>query len=364
MTETPEQEDSAPEEQPLVSHLVELRDRLMRTVIAVLVIFVGLFPFANDIYQFVSRPLLEVLPEGHQMIATGVISPFLAPFKLSLVVAIFIAMPYILYQLWAFVAPGLYKHEKRVLMPMVGSSALLFYLGAAFAYFVVFPLVFAFMHATTPDGVNMAPDISQYLEFVLTLFFAFGLAFEVPIATIILVWMGLTTPDKLVEKRPYVIVGAFCIGMLLTPPDVISQTLLALPMWLLFEVGVWCSRLIAQDRAQREAAKEADSEPQPTDQQPSDEPSAPEQEADPIDEERYQRMSEDELDAELAEIDEEFEQLDSGVDDPIDAKLQEANRLRDQEDEAGARKLLYEVLREGSEEQVVVAQNILAQLDG
>ena len=162
MTETPEQVDSStPVEQPLVSHLVELRDRLMRMVIAVLLVFLGLFPFANDIYQFVSRPLLGVLPEGQEMIATGVISPFLAPFKLSLVAAIFIAIPYILYQLWAFIAPGLYKHEKRVLIPMVGSSAVLFYLGAAFAYFVVFPLVFSFMQATTPDGVNMTPDIAQ-----------------------------------------------------------------------------------------------------------------------------------------------------------------------------------------------------------
>jgi sec-independent protein translocase protein TatC len=261
------------------------------------------------------------------------------------------------------VAPGLYKNEKSAFLPFLVASPIQFILGAAFAYFVVFPLVFSFMQATTPDGVNMAPDITQYLEFVLTLFFAFGLAFEVPIVTIILVWMGLTTPDKLVEKRPYVIVGAFCIGMLLTPPDVISQTLLALPMWILFEIGVWCSRLIASDRAQREASEGADSEPPPADTQSTDEPPAKEADADLIDEERYQRMSEDELDAELAEIDEEFEQLDSGVDDPIDAKLQEANRLRDQEDEAGVRKLLYEVLREGSEEQVVVAQNILAQLD-
>ncbi len=363
MTEIREPVDSTSQEQPLVTHLVELRDRLMRVVIAVLLVFFGLFPFANDIYQFVSKPLLKVLPEGHEMIATGVISPFLAPFKLSLVVAIFIAIPYILYQLWAFVAPGLYKHEKRVLIPMVGSSAILFYMGAVFAYIVVFPLIFSFMQATTPDGVNMAPDITQYLEFVLTLFFAFGLAFEVPIATIILVWMGITTPDKLVEKRPFVIVGAFCIGMLLTPPDVISQTLLALPMWLLFEIGVICSRLIARDQAQRKAAEGVGIESPQADVSPADKPPASNMDADIIDEERYRHISEDDLNEELADIEDEFEQLENRVDDPIDAKLQEANRLRDLEDEAGARKLLYEVLGEGSEEQVVVARNILAQLD-
>ncbi len=365
MTETPEQVETASEEQPLVSHLMELRDRLMRVVIAVLLVFLGLFPFANDIYQFVSRPLLEILPEGHAMIATGVISPFLAPFKLSLVVAIFVAMPFILYQLWAFVAPGLYKHEKRVLLPMVGSSALLFYLGAAFAYFVVFPLIFSFMLATTPDGVNMAPDITQYLEFVLTLFFAFGLAFEVPIATIILVWMGLTTPDKLVEKRPYIIVGAFSIGMLLTPPDVISQTLLALPMWLLFEIGVICSRLIVRDQEQRAAVAGAKMDPPQFDVAPTGEsPTTAEAGDATIDLERHHPMSEDELDAEWADIDEEFDQIESEADDPVDAKLQEANRLRDLEDEEDARKLLYEVLQEGSDEQVMVARNILAQLDG
>ncbi|OQX42747.1 MAG: twin arginine-targeting protein translocase TatC, partial [Candidatus Sedimenticola endophacoides] len=235
-------------EQPFVSHLIELRDRLIRMVGAVGAIFLVLFPFANDLYQLISKPLLAVLPDGQNMIATGVISPFLAPFKLALVAAIFIAMPVILYQLWAFIAPGLYKHERRVLMPMVGSSALLFYCGALFAYLVVFPLVFQFMKLTTPVGVDMIPDITQYLEFVLTLFFAFGLAFEVPIATVILVWMGVTTPDKLKEKRPFIIVGAFCIGMLLTPPDVISQTLLAFPMWVLFEVGLFFSRIVHRQR--------------------------------------------------------------------------------------------------------------------
>ncbi|MCP3670326.1 MAG: twin-arginine translocase subunit TatC [Gammaproteobacteria bacterium] len=267
MTNNSDQDYRSLKEQPFVAHLIELRDRVMRAFIVVMVIFVCLFPWANDLYQLVSKPLLAVLPDGQNMIATGVISPFLAPFKLTLVTAIFLAMPVILYQLWAFIAPGLYKHEKRVLMPMVGSSALLFYLGAFFAYKVVFPLIFEFMKMTTPEGVDMIPDITQYLELVLTLFFAFGLAFEVPIATIIVVWMGLTTPDKLTQKRPYVVVGAFCIGMFLTPPDVISQTLLAIPMLLLFEVGIIFSRIIVRNREERESC---DSEEPKTDPGDSD----------------------------------------------------------------------------------------------
>jgi sec-independent protein translocase protein TatC len=295
-------------------------------------------------------------------------------------------MPYILYQFWGFVAPGLYKHERRVMLPMVGSSALLFYLGAAFAYAVVFPLVFAFMVATTPEGVNMAPDITQYLEFVLTLFFAFGLAFEVPIATIILVWMGLTTPDKLAAKRPYIIVGAFCVGMLLTPPDVISQTLLALPMWVLFEIGVVFSRVIVRNKAKREAAEDSAAEPAPAAAEAAVAPgaataaAAPEQEeiiagfeGDPspekgenaIDEERYTPLTEEELEAELEDAEAEMEQLsEHGSEDAVTKKIMEVNRLRDEADIAGARKLLYEVLAEGDDEQIFVARNILAQLDG
>ncbi len=387
MTTQNRKADESLQEQPFVSHLMELRDRLMRALVFVLVFLVVLLPFSNDIYQFISKPLLEQLPEGQEMIAIGVISPFLAPFKLTLVVAIFIAMPFILYQFWAFVAPGLYKHERRVMLPMVGSSALLFYLGAAFAYFVVIHLVIAFMVATTPEGVSMAPDITQYLEFVLTLFFAFGLAFEVPIATIILVWMGLTTPAKLAGKRPYVIVGAFCIGMLLTPPDVISQTLLAIPMWLLFEIGVLFSRMILRDKAAREAAaavpggggSSAGASPDPHmapagmgatavagegvipgfDGDPS-----PDNGEDPLDEERYKPLSQEELEAELEEIQGEIDEIsqdDNG--DPVTNKLKEVNSLRDAEDMAGARKLLYEVLAEGDDEQIMVARNILAQLD-
>ena len=232
----------------LMSHLVELRDRVVRMVLAVLIIFIGLFYWANDIYIYLAEPLTRHLPEGTSMIAIDVASPFLTPFKLVLMVAVFLAMPYILYQLWAFVAPGLYANEKRIAGPLLVSSILLFYAGVAFAYYIVFPLVFGFFTRIGPEIVNISTDIGRYLDFVLALFFGFGLAFEVPIATIILVAIGFTTPKKIAEKRPYVIVGAFIIGMLLTPPDVISQVLLALPMWVLFEAGLIASKIIFKDR--------------------------------------------------------------------------------------------------------------------
>ncbi|NTS76954.1 twin-arginine translocase subunit TatC [Catenovulum sp. SM1970] len=230
------------EQQPLISHLIELRSRLLRIVSAVLIIFVCLVYFANDIYHWVSKPLLDVLPDSTSMIATGVAAPFLTPFKLTMVLSFFIAIPVVLHQIWGFTAPGLYKHEKRLIAPLLISSSLLFYAGIAFAYFVVFPLAFMFFTQVAPEGVTIATDISSYLDFVLKLFFAFGIAFEIPVAIILMVWAGITTTDKLVQKRPYVIVGVFVVGMLLTPPDVISQTLLALPMWFLFEVGVICSK--------------------------------------------------------------------------------------------------------------------------
>ncbi len=232
----------------LMSHLVELRDRVVRMVLAVLIIFIGLFYWANDIYIYLAEPLTRHLPEGANMIAIDVASPFLTPFKLVLMVAVFLAMPYILYQFWAFVAPGLYANEKRIAGPLLVSSILLFYAGVAFAYYIVFPLVFGFFTRIGPEIVNISTDIGRYLDFVLALFFGFGLAFEVPIATIILVAIGFTTPKKLAEKRPYVIVGAFIVGMLLTPPDVISQVLLALPMWVLFEAGLIASKIIFKDR--------------------------------------------------------------------------------------------------------------------
>ena len=238
-------------EQPLVQHLLELRNRILKSVTAVVVIFLGLFYFANDIYAFVSKPLRVYLPEGASMIATEVASPFLTPFKLTLVVSVFLSIPYILHQVWAFISPGLYRHEKRLAIPLLVSSVLLFYGGAAFAYYVVFPLVFGFFTSVGPEGVTIMTDINRYLDFVLKMFFAFGVAFEIPVATVLLVASGLTTIDDLKKKRPYIVVGCFVAGMLLTPPDVISQSLLALPMWLLFECGILFSRFVQDSKARR-----------------------------------------------------------------------------------------------------------------
>ena len=229
--------------QPLIEHLIELRSRLLYALLSVLIIFLPLFYFANEIYVYISEPLRMFLPEGTSMIATEVASPFLTPFKLTLVLAVFIAMPYILHQLWSFIAPGLYVNEKRVAAPLLISSILLFHTGIAFAFYVVFPLVFGFFTSVAPEGVTVMTDINRYLDFVLKLFFAFGLAFEIPIATVLLIWTGATTPQSMASKRPYVIVGCFVVGMLLTPPDVISQILLALPMWILFEAGIIFSRV-------------------------------------------------------------------------------------------------------------------------
>ncbi|MBA6413927.1 twin-arginine translocase subunit TatC [Parahaliea sp. F7430] len=246
---------SAPETDqalPLVAHLTELRDKLLRALLAILIIFIALFPFANEIYAFVSEPLRAILPEGAGMIATEVASPFLTPFKLTLVAAIFLAMPYVLYQAWSFIAPGMYRHEKRLAIPLLVSSIILFYAGAAFAYFVVFPLIFAFFTTVAPEGITIMTDINSYLDFVLKLFFAFGIAFEIPIAAVLLIAAGITTPEALISKRPYIIVGCFVFGMLLTPPDIISQSLLALPMWLLFEIGVLFGRMVQKRRPKTE----------------------------------------------------------------------------------------------------------------
>ncbi|AGA31780.1 Twin-arginine translocation protein TatC [Thioalkalivibrio nitratireducens DSM 14787] len=251
-------EPSAAVTETLLSHLIELRDRILRMFLAILVVFLLLFPFANQIYTWLATPLMVHLPEGTSMIAIEVAAPFLIPFKLVLLLAVVLTIPYTLYQFWAFIAPGLYKHEKRLAAPLVASSTLLFYLGMAFAYFVVFPLIFAFFTATAPEGVAVMTDISRYLDFVIMLFLAFGIAFEVPIATILLVSMGATTPAKLARKRPYVIVGTFVVGMVLTPPDIISQTLLALPMWLLFEIGLILSRIMERRKADRLATEGTD----------------------------------------------------------------------------------------------------------
>jgi len=376
-------------EQPFLSHLVELRDRLLRMVIAILLVFLVLFPFANEIYTFMAEPIRAQLPEGSQMIATQVASPFLTPFKLALVVALFVAMPYVLYQFWAFVAPGLYTHEKRLAVPLLASSIVLFYLGMAFAYFVVFPLVFGFFTAVTPDGVAQMPDIAFYLEFVLKLFFAFGVAFEIPIATILLVAVGATTPEALGRKRPYVIVGVFIAGMLLTPPDVVSQTLLAIPMWLLYELGIFFSRFF--QRRQGPAVVD-DGEPPGggsaagADRSPrTPTPSAPsgveansavdarggsvvgrDIDGGDIDEPgRFRPMSEAEMEAELDAIEAEelAEKRRAVAADPMEALIRQANLLRGEGDPAGARHLLYRVLEDGDAGQRRVARNILADLD-
>jgi sec-independent protein translocase protein TatC len=238
--------------QPLVDHLIELRTRILHAIFSVLIIFLPLFYFANDIYAYIAEPMRAFLPEGTTMIATEVASPFLTPFKLTLVLSIFLAMPYILHQLWSFIAPGLYASEKRIAGPLLVSSIFLFYAGIAFAFYVVFPLVFGFFTSVAPDGVTVMTDINRYLDFVLKLFFAFGLAFEIPIATVLLIWTGATSSQSLARKRPYVIVGCFVVGMLLTPPDVISQILLALPMWILFESGILFSRLFRLDKVSDE----------------------------------------------------------------------------------------------------------------
>ena len=384
------------EEQPLISHLLELRTRVTRMVIAILMLLVVFFPFGNDIYIFVAAPLMDVMPEGTSMIATQVASPFLTPFKLALVTAVFVAMPYLLHQLWSFIAPGLYQHEKRLAVPLLASSVILFYAGASFAYFVVFPLVFAFLTSVAPEGVAVATDITAYLDFVLTLFFAFGISFEVPIATILLVLAGMTTPDKLAQKRPFVVVGAFVIGMLLTPPDVISQTLLAVPIWLLFEVGIFFSRLLKRKPKASEEEKSIGGALTTTGAAAASASSEAKQEVYEgeyeDDDDEYRPLTDEEMEAELdAMDDDEGEDSEEGdhkddetepteleaeggeekpyevptdfVPDAVDNKLEWIMTMREEGRLREARKLLYEVLAEGNETQKKVARNILDQFD-
>lgn len=244
------------EEGTLLSHLVELRGRLLKLSAAVVLVFVALLPFSRQIFSVVSEPIRAALP-GQAMIATSVASPLLTPFKLTFFVALFAAMPVVLYQVWAFVAPGLYRKEKHFAIPLLASSILLFYAGVAFAYFLVFPLMFNFFTAVAPDGVEVMTDISLFLDFITTIVLAFGLAFEVPVATVLVVWTGLTSPQKLGKARPYVFLGAFIIGMFLTPPDVISQTLLAVPVYLLYELGILMSRFFVRRQADEEAEEPA-----------------------------------------------------------------------------------------------------------
>ncbi|WP_303784702.1 twin-arginine translocase subunit TatC [Azovibrio restrictus] len=245
---------SAAQEETFISHLIELRDRLIRAVLAVLLVFICLFPWAKDLYAFMAQPLLAALPQGGQMIATDVVGVFLVPMKVALMVAFLITLPYVLYQAWAFVAPGLYQHEKQLVLPLVVASVLLFFAGMAFAYYLVFPTVFRFMSSVAPEGVAWMTDIDKYLSFVLTTFMAFGLTFEVPVVVILLVKAGIVDIAKLKEARPYVIVGAFVIAAVFTPPDVLSQFMLAVPMCLLYELGIFLAGFVARPRAAGEAA--------------------------------------------------------------------------------------------------------------
>jgi sec-independent protein translocase protein TatC len=245
---------STPEpSETFISHLIELRTRLVRSIIAVLVVFVCLFPFAKEIYALLANPLLASLPKGGQMIATDVTTPFFVPMKVAMMTAFLIALPYVLYQIWAFVAPGLYSHEKKLGAPLVAASTLLFLCGMAFAYFLVFPVVFGFVTSVAPEGVAVMTDINKYLDFVITLFLAFGVTFEVPVAVVLLVKMGVVSVAKLKEIRSYVIVGAFVIGAIFTPPDVISQIMLAVPLWLLYEAGILVASMMSKPVAAEEA---------------------------------------------------------------------------------------------------------------
>jgi sec-independent protein translocase protein TatC len=251
-------EQESEKEQSLMDHLIELRDRLLHMVLAILIVFVALFGFSEDIFTIAAQPLLGLMPEGTSMIATGVTSPFLVPFKLVLLLSVLLTIPYLLHQIWGFIAPGLYSHEKRMATPLLISSVILFYCGIAFAYFVIFPILFGFFIGVAPEGVAVMTDIGQYLDFIIAIFLAFGIAFEVPVATFLLIAAGVTSADKLADKRPYIIIGAFVFGMLLTPPDVISQSLLAIPIWLLFELGLIASRMFLKEKVEEDVIMEND----------------------------------------------------------------------------------------------------------
>jgi sec-independent protein translocase protein TatC len=288
-------------EMTFVQHLVELRDILLHSVIAILVIFIGLFPFANEVYGFIAAPIISVLPQDTNIIAIGVISPFLTPLKMALIMAVYLAMPYLLYQIWKFIAPALYKHEKQMVVPLIVSSTILFYAGILFSFYVVFPVIFGFLSSVGPSVVDFTPDIQYYLDFVLKVSFAFGVAFEVPIATILLIMFGITTVEKLKNNRPYVIIGAFILGMLLTPPDIISQVLIAIPMWLLFEAG-----LIFAPMFKRKNPTEPTNDDDPT--KPSKD--SQKNDTDHDDESDDEDWDDEALDAEIDKIDEEFNKLD------------------------------------------------------
>lgn len=258
MTEHDRLDEDIQKELTIIDHLVELRDRLLKCIGLLLLVFVSLIYFANDIYGFVARPLIDALPENASMIAIDPTSPFFAPFKLTFYASLFITAPFLLFQLWAFIAPGLYRNEKRLAIPLFASSVALFYAGMAFAYYVLFGIVFNFFVSVAPEEITVAPDISSYLSFVLKIFFAFGFAFEIPIAVFLFIWAGLVEPDDLSRKRPYVVVGCFVTAMLLTPPDPFTQSLLALPMWMLFELGIFLGRYFLKKKAEIEDQEEPD----------------------------------------------------------------------------------------------------------
>ncbi len=285
-----------PKEMTLVQHLVELRDKLLHSVIAILVIFIAIFPFANEVYGFIATPIMSVLPVDTNIIAIGVISPFLTPLKMALIFAVYISMPYLLYQVWSFVAPALYKHERQMVLPLVVSSTILFYAGLIFSFYIVFPVIFGFLSSIGPSIVDFTPDIQYYLDFVLKVSFAFGVAFEIPIATILLIMFGVTTVEKLKKNRPYVVIGAFVLGMLLTPPDIISQTLIAIPMWLLFEAGlIFAPMFKSREDAPQKPNNNNSKDPDPT----------------PSNDSRDKNVDADDWgDDEMDKIDAEFEKLD------------------------------------------------------
>jgi len=289
------------EEMTFVQHLIELRDKLLHSVIAILIIFIGIFPFANEVYGFIAAPIISVLPSGTNIIAIGVISPFLTPLKMALIFAVYLAMPYLLYQIWSFIAPALYKHERQMIVPLIVSSTILFYAGILFSFYVVFPVIFGFLSSVGPSIVDFTPDIQYYLDFVLKVSFAFGVAFEVPIATILLIMFNITTIENLKKNRPYVVIGAFVLGMLLTPPDIISQVLIAIPMWLLFEAG-----LIFAPMFKRKSPTEPTNDNDPT--EPSKD--SRKNDANHNDESDDEDWDDEALDAEMDKIDGEFDKLD------------------------------------------------------
>jgi sec-independent protein translocase protein TatC len=321
-----------------IAHLIELRDRLLRSVLAIIVLMLALFPWASELFHAFATPVLNSLPEGQSMIATGAISPFFIPLKLAALAAVFIAMPYLLYQLWAFIAPGLYQHERRLAMPLIVSSSVLFYIGAGFAYFIVIPAVFHFMGMFAPEGVSFMPDIGNYLDFSLTLFFTFGLAFEVPVAVVLLSLIGVVTPDQLAEKRRYAILVAFIIGAIFTPPDILSQFMLAIPVWMLYELGILVARLMLREKAKR--AKEEEAEEQgllpaagaaaalAAETGGDDQPPAPEGEA------AFRPLTADEMEDELARAEEEERRLSQGESTPQDAGENPAGHQEEEESEA------------------------------